>query len=216
MKSSQKLARSARSLLHPFPISAVTSRQTPSLVAGLPRLSPSHAQSILALNRRRNFSTSQPTYKGLQPHSDDPKAPLSEDHHTTSHAAEPASITDEEYHAAADTYIDSLLRSLEEKAEEVEKGFEVEYSAGVLTVNTPSGTYVINKQPPNKQIWLSSPISGPFRYDWVITGDSMHQKEGTETHDEGAGGKWMYLRDGSTLSKLVEKELDVEIGGEGA
>ena len=27
------------------------------------------------------------------------------------------------------------------------------------------GTYVINKQTPNKQIWLSSPISGPKRYD---------------------------------------------------
>lgn len=28
----------------------------------------------------------------------------------------------------------------------------------------PNGTYVINKQPPNKQIWLSSPVSGPDRY----------------------------------------------------
>ena len=33
--------------------------------------------------------------------------------------------------------------------------------AGVLTLKLPSskGTYVINKQPPNKQIWLSSPTS---------------------------------------------------------
>jgi len=40
----------------------------------------------------------------------------------------------------------------------------------------------------------------------------MHQKEGTETHDEGAGGKWMYMRDGSTLSELVERELGIELG----
>jgi hypothetical protein len=39
----------------------------------------------------------------------------------------------------------------------------------------------------------------------------MHHKEGTETHDEGAGGKWVYLRDGSTLSELVEKELGIEL-----
>ncbi|EGT54939.1 hypothetical protein CAEBREN_28735, partial [Caenorhabditis brenneri] len=38
---------------------------------------------------------------------------------------------------------------------------------GVLTVNVSKtvGTYVINKQSPNKQIWLSSPMSGPKRYD---------------------------------------------------
>ena len=29
------------------------------------------------------------------------------------------------------------------------------------------GTYVINKQTPNRQIWMSSPISGPVRYDWA-------------------------------------------------
>ena len=27
------------------------------------------------------------------------------------------------------------------------------------------GTFVVNKQTPNRQLWLSSPISGPFRYD---------------------------------------------------
>lgn len=29
------------------------------------------------------------------------------------------------------------------------------------------GTYVINKQTPNRQIWMSSPMSGPVRYDWA-------------------------------------------------
>lgn len=36
--------------------------------------------------------------------------------------------------------------------------WEVEYSQGVLTLKVPPrGTYVLNKQPANKQIWLSSP-----------------------------------------------------------
>jgi frataxin len=36
---------------------------------------------------------------------------------------------------------------------------------GVLTAKMKSGTYVLNKQPPNQQIWLSSPISGPKRFE---------------------------------------------------
>ena len=73
----------------------------------------------------------------------------------------------------------------------------------------PAGTYVLNKQPPNKQIWLSSPISGPKRYDWVIEGDKQHEKEGT-----GGGGKWIYLRDGSTLSGLLKREMGVDVEAE--
>lgn len=67
------------------------------------------------------------------------------------------------------------------------------------------GTYVINKQPPNKQIWLSSPISGPKRYDWCIVGESQGEKEGT------GSGHWIYTRDGMSLNDLVLKELDVVI-----
>jgi frataxin len=69
----------------------------------------------------------------------------------------------------------------------------------------PIGTYVINKQPPNKQIWLSSPVSGPKRYDWVVLGESQNEKE------DGGKGEWVYLRDGSTLSKLLEKEVGVNL-----
>jgi frataxin len=79
--------------------------------------------------------------------------------------------------------------------------------AGVLSVNfgPDIGTYVINKQPPNKQIWLSSPKSGPKRYDWVVMGDGQNDKGGT------AVGDWVYLRDGSTLNKLFMDELSVDL-----
>jgi frataxin len=73
----------------------------------------------------------------------------------------------------------------------------------------PAGTYILNKQPPNKQIWLSSPISGPKRYDWVVRGDQQHEKEGTE--GVGRAGQWIYLRDGSSLSGLVRKEVGVDV-----
>ena len=46
------------------------------------------------------------------------------------------------------------------------EGGDTTLADGVLTVKLGShGTYVLNKQTPNKQIWLSSPVSGPYRYD---------------------------------------------------
>lgn len=64
---------------------------------------------------------------------------------------------------------------------------------GVLTVFLgPSyGTYVINRQTPNKQIWLSSPVSGPKRYDLITKN----------------GGYWVYKHDGVTLHKLLQDEI---------
>ena len=45
-------------------------------------------------------------------------------------------------------------------------GGDTTLSDGVLTVKLSQfGIYVLNKQTPNKQIWLSSPVSGPYRYD---------------------------------------------------
>lgn len=72
------------------------------------------------------------------------------------------------------------------------------------------GTYVLNKQPPNKQIWLSSPESGPKRFDWVMKGDSMQQKEGADS-----GGDWMYLRDGSLLTDILRVEIGIALNDAG-
>ncbi|XP_038223072.1 frataxin homolog, mitochondrial [Zerene cesonia] len=73
------------------------------------------------------------------------------------------------------------------------KGADVTFSDGVLTVNlgTSHGTYVINRQTPNKQIWLSSPVSGPKRYDLVLNN----------------GGYWIYKHDGVPLHRLLQEEI---------
>lgn len=73
-----------------------------------------------------------------------------------------------------------------------------------MTLNTPQGQYVINKQPPNKQIWLSSPLSGPKRYDWVVVSEDQNSKQDT------AVGGWIYLRDGSSLNELISLELKID------
>jgi frataxin len=88
--------------------------------------------------------------------------------------------------------MDALLEELEILLDRVGNAkYEVEYHSGVLTLNlADKGTYVINKQPPNKQIWLSSPISGPKRYDYVAGVDD-----------------WLYSRDGKVIGDLLNEEL---------
>ena len=67
--------------------------------------------------------------------------------------------------------ISSVKETREILQEEVEEWSEADptLADGVLTVKLGGkfGTYVINKQTPNRQLWLSSPVSGPARFDLV-------------------------------------------------
>ncbi|TDZ67860.1 Frataxin-like protein [Colletotrichum trifolii] len=151
---------------------------------------------------RKLFKTSSASRRGIMPDTDDPQPKPHPQEEVKTSVAE---LTDAEYHDLADAYLDTVVTKLEE-IQDAREGVDVEFAAGVLTVTFPAaGTYVINKQPPNKQIWLSSPITGPKRYDYVIVGDSQNEKEGT------AAGAWVYGRDGSTLDDLFLKELDVDL-----
>lgn len=67
------------------------------------------------------------------------------------------------------------------------------------------GTYVINRQSPNKQIWLSSPISGPKRYDFVVITAGSKTGNGTK-------GYWLY-KDDVTLHDLLQKEISAMVKG---
>lgn len=136
------------------------------------------------------------------PESENPP-PKESEPHVINHA--PTPLEEETYHTLADGYLDRVVARMEEVAEGRED-VDVEYSAGVLSITfPPHGTYVLNKQPPNKQIWLSSPTSGPKRFDWVVAGESMDGKEGSGV------GDWLYLRDGSSLTEILRKELGVSI-----
>ncbi|KAJ5234265.1 uncharacterized protein N7469_003433 [Penicillium citrinum] len=157
----------------------------------------------------RSFHSTSSFAKGLQPDTEDPRPP----HQTpvagaAAHVTEPTPLSPEEYYEYSEHYFNVLLAELE-KAQEEGSDVEAEYSAGVLNVSLPGiGTYVLNKQPPNKQIWLSSPISGPKRYDWIVEGDRMHEKQETR---EFVNGQWIYLRDGSNLTDLLNEELTLRL-----
>nr|XP_055025183.1 frataxin, mitochondrial isoform X1 [Misgurnus anguillicaudatus] len=103
-------------------------------------------------------------------------------------------LTQTEYEKLADETLDALAQYLEDLADEGFTGLDCDVilSSGVLTLKMGSGhgTYVINKQTPNRQIWLSSPTSGPKRYDWT-------------------GERWVYAHDGVALHELLSKELSI-------
>mmetsp|Transcript_4727 Transcript_4727/g.8938 ORF Transcript_4727/g.8938 Transcript_4727/m.8938 type:complete len:188 (-) Transcript_4727:228-791(-) len=102
------------------------------------------------------------------------------------------------YHQVADRTLDDLHERIEEfvEGQNVEDS-DVEYSMGVLTIKLGNkGTLVLNKQAPNRQIWLSSPISGPVRYDY-----------------DKKTGCWVYQRNGTRLRDLLQSELSQLCGG---
>lgn len=103
---------------------------------------------------------------------------------------EVTNLTSQKYHNEADLYMDRLLDGLETLSEDFPDVIpDVELNHGVMTLEiTGLGSYVINKQPPNKQIWLASPVSGPDRFD-------LYQNE------------WVSLRNGNKLNEVLSAEI---------
>lgn len=98
-------------------------------------------------------------------------------------------LTTAEFHQRADAMLETLLDDLELLGEAHPTAVQdVELSQGVLTLTLQTGTYVVNKQPPNKQLWLSSPVSGPDRFDLLE-------------------GGWTSVRNGHRLLEVLQQEL---------
>lgn len=114
-----------------------------------------------------------------------------QDKATSEHKCE---LSEAAYEKLADDTLDPLAEYFEDLTDEQFTGpdYDVVFSSGVLTVKVGGdhGTYVINKQTPNRQIWLSSPTSGPKRYDWT-------------------GERWVYAHDGISLHQLLSVEFSI-------
>ncbi|XP_054583736.1 frataxin, mitochondrial [Eptesicus fuscus] len=111
---------------------------------------------------------------------------------TTGSLGNPGSLDETTYERLAEETLDSLAEFFEDLADKPYtcEDYDVSFGSGVLTIKLGGdlGTYVINKQTPNKQIWLSSPSSGPKRYDWT-------------------GKNWVYSHDGVSLHELLAAEM---------
>ncbi|XP_036117855.1 frataxin, mitochondrial isoform X1 [Molossus molossus] len=80
---------------------------------------------------------------------------------TTGTLGDAGSLDDTTYERLAGETLDSLAEFFEDLADKPYtcEDYDVSFGNGVLTIKLGGdlGTYVINKQTPNKQIWLSSP-----------------------------------------------------------
>jgi len=80
------------------------------------------------------------------------------------------------YHKISNNTLDELADALGELDNQLED-VDINLSQGVLTVNLGPNyefkTWVINKQTPNRQIWWSSPLSGPRRYEYIGDKDNF-------------------------------------------
>jgi len=104
-----------------------------------------------------------------------------------------ATVSEEVFHERADDLLDALEEQLDPVVEDDDAAEDLSYAQGVLTLDLGAerGSWVLNKQAPNAQIWWSSPLSGPRRY----------------RYDEDAQA-WLYTRDESVeLKSALAEEL---------
>lgn len=130
------------------------------------------------------------------------------------------------YHDIADGTLHSIQDAVEDyledhfdagvtgKKNDEEDIPEVNYASGVLTMYLPPhGTYVINKQTPNQQIWWSSPISGPRRYEYDEKRKIWVNSRVLDEHATDIASDASYSED-DTLGGALNKEFE-ELFGEG-
>lgn len=92
--------------------------------------------------------------------------------------------------------LEDLFDKIDEQLGDV---LEADYEGGILTLKLADGrTFLLNKHAPNREIWLSSPVSGA----WHFASD--------------AGGRWRSTRAVSSgpddLHTLLAAELDALTG----
>ncbi|MCK5545794.1 MAG: iron donor protein CyaY [Rhodospirillaceae bacterium] len=105
----------------------------------------------------------------------------------------------ENFEIMVEKTIESLFEAI---MREIGDMAEVDLEGGILNVELDDGrVFIINKHSPNRQIWLSSPLSGAHHF-------SFNEGAG----DEGAGA-WVSTRDAGQLLGLLEDEFAIIKGG---
>lgn len=96
-----------------------------------------------------------------------------------------------------DNKVKQVIEQLSDKIELQDLNFQIdlEYASEVLTIELDGRVFVINKQAPLKEIWLASPISGPYHFKEI---------EGVW---EDSKGNILHKILSSELSKLSNQEI---------
>jgi CyaY protein len=88
-------------------------------------------------------------------------------------------VKSSEFIAKAEIILDNIVQDIEDQDPGGE--IDLDLNDGILTLITEKGTFVINKQSAAKEIWLSSPVSGPYHFAYL---DSLWKsRNGSELFD---------------------------------
>ena len=166
----------------PFRREAYGYRHASSL-CGIPRTIVGFKDPVFFSNSFVGNGSHLPNFRGLKS--------ISHRHFGDTAANGALFATEAEYDLKAEYFLEDLSSRLDELDEQFDD-LDVDYSQGVLTVQLGDvhGTYVLNKQRPNQQIWFSSPTSGPKRFEYNFE-----------------SCRWVSTRDGEDLVELLMQEL---------
>lgn len=103
------------------------------------------------------------------------------------------SLSESRFHAVADELLQTVVEAVDTKIGDTA---EVDLIGGVLTIDLgPKGQYVVNKHAPNRELWLSSPVSGAWHFQYDADADA-----------------WCSTRDRATvMTAVLERELGVSL-----
>jgi CyaY protein len=89
--------------------------------------------------------------------------------------------------------IDEIINKIADIIElaDVDCKFDIDINNNVLSIKTNNGVYIINKQSALEEIWLSSPVSGPYHF--AYKNDS-----------------WLSKND-YNLYQILQDELEIEV-----
>lgn len=97
-------------------------------------------------------------------------------------------MKDAEFAKEAEKTLYQIAENIE--SADTECKIDVDLHDGILTLETDQVVFVVNRQSAAKEIWLSSPISGPYHFAY-------------------ADGRWKTKSD--DLLNLLEHELNLKI-----
>lgn len=111
---------------------------------------------------------------------------------------------DSRFHQLGDRFVEHVMDAVD--ALDSEFVDDARFADGVLNIDTSRGTFVLNKQAPKHQLWLSSPLSGPHHYDIDGDGDAVVWRSDRDGH-------LLHEKLNRELSEVLQAKIDLRSGG---
>ncbi|WP_142848303.1 iron donor protein CyaY [Telmatospirillum sp. J64-1] len=101
------------------------------------------------------------------------------------------SLDESSFHTIADHFLSEIADRIEDALGD---DLDVELQGGILTIELEDGRqFIVNKHAPNRQVWLSSPVSGAWHFGYQ-------------------DGRWIATKDASVeLRELLGQELGTDL-----